>query len=98
MKANIELKSNELVVTGELNFSSVMKLWKKSLPLLRDINEISIDLAQVTHSNGAGLALLVEWLRYAKEQRKKINFKNMPDKLLSIARVSGIADLISVST
>ena len=58
------------------------------------MKEIRIDLSSVMHSNGAGLALLVEWMRYANANQKKIHFKNIPENLLSIAKVSGIAELI----
>lgn len=94
MTANVEFSQNALHVSGELNFATVMKLWNKSLAWLRNAKEISIDLAAVTHSNGAGLALLVEWMRYASANQKKISFKNIPENLLSIAKVSGISDLI----
>jgi len=86
------------VLLGDLSFTTV--------PALRgalDINSadrprISIDLAGVTRSDSAGLALLVEWLRESDRLGKTITFLNMPVQMQSIARVCGLEAILPADT
>ncbi len=94
-QASITVENNHLMISGELNFSTVTGLWNASLALLPQQNELHFDFSKVTSSNSAGLALLIEWLKYAKQKNKVINFKNIPPQLLSIAKVSGIEERVS---
>jgi len=53
-----------------------------------------IDLAAVTHSNSAGLALLIEWLAEAQRTGRNIRFENIPDSLRQISTVCQVDSLI----
>ena len=88
--ATILDENNQLTVSGVLNLATVMTVWKQSLLLLVQYSHVNIDLSKVTASNSAGLALLVEWLRYGKQENKTITFSGMPPQLQSIAKVVGI--------
>lgn len=88
-------EKNRLIISGDLNFKTIVLLWKQSLPYLENISHIDIDLSQVTNSNSAGLALLLEWLKYGKREKKTITFNGIPSQLHSIAEVAGIAGLFS---
>lgn len=90
LSAKITEKEGCLVVSGNLNFSSVVPLLQLSLPLFEKKNALHFDFAKVTFANSAGLALLLEWKRYAIKHAKPISFKNLPQQLLSIAVVAGI--------
>jgi len=92
--SNITYKNNCLALSGPLDFDTVMDLWRSSLPLLAERSELTFDLSSVSNSNSAGLALLLEWVKYAKNSNKRIHFKNIPSQLLSIAAVSGIDKII----
>ncbi len=94
MPANILNQNGRLIISGDLNFSTVTTLWKQSLPLLSAVEEINFDLSQVKSSNSAGLALLLEWLKYAKRVKKTIRFSEIPNQLKSILSAGGIEDLI----
>jgi phospholipid transport system transporter-binding protein len=82
------------VVSGHLNFSTVVHIWNISLSLLVTKSFLRFDLSKVVSANSAGLALLLEWLRYAKERKKSISFENIPSQLLSIAVVAGIDKIL----
>ncbi len=84
-------EKGQLIVSGELNFATIVGLWKQSLPLLTNRSPIDIDLSQVTLSNSAGIALLIEWLKYAKQNNKAITFHGISAQLQSIAAVAGVA-------
>jgi phospholipid transport system transporter-binding protein len=92
--ANIQQENNFFAVSGELNFITVVKLWKQSLPLLSQSSALDFDFGQVSASNSAGVALLLEWLKYAKQQQKSVSFKNIPKHLHSIIAVSGVSEIL----
>jgi phospholipid transport system transporter-binding protein len=77
-----------LEIHGDLSFESVPGLWNDCRSRLADNSELEIDLSHVQRSDSAGLALLVEWLRQARQTGKTIRFLNIPAQMLAIARVS----------
>ena len=83
------------LVEGELNMVTVPALLQamdSQFPATG--NEVHIDLAGVTRSDSAGLALLVEWLRLAKTRNTRLQFHNLPSQLRDIARVSDLLPLL----
>jgi phospholipid transport system transporter-binding protein len=93
--AKIEYQQNTMKVVGELNFTTVVRLWNDSLPKLVTYPALHFDLAQVSASNSGGVALILEWIKYANQQNKAISFSNIPANLLSILSVSGVANLLN---
>ena len=53
-----------------------------------------IDLAGVTGSDSAGLALLIEWLSVAKAAGRALRYDNTPMQLQQLARLSEVDHLI----
>jgi len=49
-----------------------------------------VDLGEVTEMDSALLALLLAWLRESRERRREITFRNLPEALLTIARLYGV--------
>lgn len=95
MKARAYCEGNQCFVTGDLDFSTVEKLWKDSLPLLAQLSEIKFDLSKVSSANSAGITLLIEWVKYANREKKSISFKNIPTSIMSLATISGVDELFS---
>lgn len=89
-QATLELKNECFYVAGVLNFESVASLWNVSLPLLPSCSSLSFDFSSVTASNSAALALLLEWMKYAKLKKKMIRFSHLPTQLISIANAAGL--------
>ena len=93
--ANIAKQGNDFLISGCLDFQTVVDLWSQSLPLMENESALHFDLAQVTSSNSAGMALMLEWVRYAYENHRAIDFKNIPAQLHSIISVSGIEKVLN---
>lgn len=83
---------------GRLDFQTVPDLAKQARLLFGDGKTIAVDLSGVTHSNSAGLALLLEWVRTSRVEQRRFSFQNIPEKLLSIARVTEVDDFIVQGT
>lgn len=81
-------------VQGPMTFDSVTDLWNESLKLFENNAFLQIDLAQVTHTDSAGLALLVEWLREASRQGARIEFLNLPSQMLALAGAANLEKLL----
>ena len=69
--ASINYENGRLIVSGDLDFSTVMNVWNQSIALMSVPTELQFDLSNVISSNSAGLALLVEWIKYAKKTQIK---------------------------
>lgn len=84
-------------VGGELTFNTVNHLLNEAPTLFKQLNKLEINLSDVTRSDSAGLALLVDWMRYAKRSNKTITFHNVPSQMLAIANASGFDELLPIT-
>jgi len=71
-------------------YAAVRELLENSLDMIREVPEITVDLADVERSDSAGVALLVQWMREVRSQGKSITYLNIPSQMLAIARVSSL--------
>lgn len=94
--ASISLFNNQIVVSGNLNFETVVNLWNECLPLLQKIPDLHFDLSKVTAANSAALAFLLELQKTAAACKKNIFFHNVPATLLSIAAVAGVDKILKL--
>lgn len=88
--AELSQVDNNVRISGVLNFETVPVLMKKAEQLFGKLDKVSVDLAEVSDSNSAGLAMLVEMQRIIKMQKKSIDFKNLPEQITIIATAYGI--------
>ena len=79
-----------LYVSGVVSFDTVPRLSEQADHLFSRLERIDVDLSQVTRSDSAGLALMVEWMRQARLLQRPITYLNIPAQMLAIARVSGL--------
>ena len=77
-------------IVGDLTFSSIDKETLKSFAFLKSSNPITLDLSQVANTDSAGLALVIEWIKYASIHQIELKFKNIPEQLLTLAKLSGL--------
>jgi Predicted NTP binding protein (contains STAS domain) len=85
----IEQSPGHFTVEGNLTFASIDKETLKSFKFLKGIDTICIDLAKVGTTDSAGLALMIEWIKQSRMIRAQLRFKNIPDQLLALAKLSG---------
>ena len=57
----------------------------------------SVDLGEVGELDSSALALLLAWLREARRGGRDLAFTNLPQGLTTIARLYGVAELLSAS-
>jgi phospholipid transport system transporter-binding protein len=90
-KARIERQGEgSFLLCGELNFATVPALLRAGDSLFEGRESVTLDLKNVSRSDSAGLALLVEWTRQAREHGATLEFRNIAPQMLAIAQVSGL--------
>jgi len=82
--------SGVFAVVGDLTFSGIDRQTIKSFAFLESANPITLDLGQVASTDSAGLSLVIEWIKYARNHRIELKFKNIPEQLLTLAKLSGL--------
>lgn len=85
----IKENTGHFVIDGDLTFATIDKQTLKSFSFLKAAKEITIDLSRVSSTDSAGLALMIEWIKYSRQNRTQIAFKNIPEQLLNLAKLSG---------
>ena len=86
---SLTVHEGTIKVHGPLTFATVPRLFLESSSIINSTSEtITIDLQDVSRTDSAGLALLVEWLRAAGSRAR---FVNVPAQLRRLIDVSGLA-------
>ena len=97
MSASLESRATgQFAVVGELTFDSVPDLWQQAVKLFANSPDLQLDLSGVTRSDSSGVAMLVGWLREARERQREVSFINTPDQMTAIIRVSGLEQVLPI--
>jgi phospholipid transport system transporter-binding protein len=87
---DITLRQHVFYLSGVLSFANVMSVYSKSLAYFAHEDELNFDFSELKGGDSSGLALAIEWMKYAKKVNKKIKFLNMSNDLLAIAKAANI--------
>ena len=81
-------------IAGELGFRTAGAALARSRKLFRDHSVIELDLSGVRRADSAGLALLLEWVNWARHSAREIEFHHIPAQLVAIAEISEVDDML----
>lgn len=81
-------------VSGVLDAGTVTSILRASDAAFRETSDVVVDFSSVTESDSAGLALLIEWLRLARQANRRIRFEDVPEQIMALARISEVDDLL----
>ncbi len=90
--ASISAEGNLIKVQGVLNFETVPVLAKEAAKILKSMDEAKVNFSEVSDSNSAGLALILEMMRTMQNDKKRISFTDIPEQMLIVARAYGIGE------
>lgn len=91
----IENTENGFKILGLINFETVMQVYKQGIALLDRYKEVRLDFADVVHADSSAIALLLNWLRFAKKKQKTFVFVNLPSQLVEIANVCEVMPILN---
>lgn len=67
---------------------------QKLLTADTEVQPIVVDLAAVEHADSAGIAVLLDWLRQARQQGREMSVESPPVGLRSLVELYGIEELL----
>ena len=86
-----------LFIKGALTNETVMQHWEKIKPALSSCVYEFLDLKDVTQSDSASVALLLAIFRESMHVKCHIQFLNVPDQIIEIAKVNGVIHFLPMS-
>ncbi|GFM83444.1 anti-sigma factor antagonist [Pseudomonas cichorii] len=88
----------QLQLTGVLDYRSGPQLRKQGAALIKssDASNLILDCSGVVKSSSVGLALLLAFMRDAKDAGKSVSVQSLPEDMREIARVSGLSELLDI--
>ncbi|MGA7537188.1 MAG: STAS domain-containing protein [Steroidobacteraceae bacterium] len=85
-----------LAARGTLSFANARGARSEGLHALRTSSaaDLEVDCSGIAHSDSAGLAVLLDWMAVMKREGRPLCFANLPPGLLSLARISGVEEML----
>ncbi|WP_300370492.1 STAS domain-containing protein [Methyloprofundus sp.] len=93
---NIEILSparDHIIIKGDLTFSTINKAHTTALKLEQSAPSINIDLQQLGKIDSAGLALLIEWIKFAQASQTELRFTHIPAQLSALTKLCDISEI-----
>jgi phospholipid transport system transporter-binding protein len=96
VNVTLSADGSALLVTGSINFQNVVRLRDSGKQLLSQTSAsaLTVNLAELQHSDNAGLVLLISWLRDAQDIKKTLTFDYVPHYLQQMAQVFGLYSIL----
>jgi phospholipid transport system transporter-binding protein len=89
-----DLGEGHFALNGEMTFETAERILLAREEPFEQHTRIEVDLAGITRSDSAGLALLLEWITWANHTVREIRFLSMPERVLAIARTTEVEQLL----
>ena len=81
-----------LYVSGPVTLANVNSLLEEAKAHVASVR--AVDLGEVTELDSSLLALLLAWLREAKGRGSALSFTRLPQDLVTLAQLYGVAQLL----
>jgi len=83
-------------VRGPLTFATARRASEAGIRTFgaAPTGSLEVDLGGVTSSDSAGLAVLIEWLAWARKGGRDLRFAQLPETVRAIARISEVEALL----
>lgn len=88
------LGGGRFALRGVLGYGTARLALENGATLFGDTRVIKVDLSGVTAADSAGLALLIEWVSWARAQHRELRFFELPSQIRAIARICEVEDLL----
>lgn len=82
-----------MVVKGGLTIATVPTLFQAGLQHLSEA-DFQVDLSQVDSVDSSAVSMLLGWSRAAQRVKHGLQVKGLPEDLLSLAHLYGVAEML----
>lgn len=86
-------EGDRVFVSGPVTLANVADVLRQGCEELR-AGARTIDLGEVSELDSSLLAALFAWMREAKSNGAEVLFANLPEGLMTVARLYGVAELL----
>ncbi len=90
----IEVEDNVVRVVGRLTLETSSTLYAQGLPVKEGQKEAVVDFAKVSAVDSSAISLMLAWLRAAQARQLVLSFVNVPENLISLANLYGVAEIL----
>lgn len=84
-------------LVGELGIEVAAAVLRQGTACFRREPRVEVDLSGVVDADSAGLAVMIEWTRAARLERREIVFRAVPRRLADLARIGGVDSLLPLA-
>ncbi len=88
------LGGGRFAVRGAFGFSTVTAILERSRELFDEVAVIKVDFSKVSDADSAGLALLLEWVSWARAARREMRFFEIPSQIRAVAEISEVDGIL----
>src|SRR5579884_1716025 len=87
---------NHYAVSGPLTFATARSALAAGIEAFSSApaGALEVDFAGVGAADSAGLAVLVEWLAWARRSGRELRYSGVPEAIRAIARISEVDGLL----
>lgn len=89
-------EGDRLLLDGRLTMQNVPALYEAGLKHLEN-EDMLVDLSKVEAVDSAAVSMLLGWLRVAQRNGRSLKVTGLPDDLLSLANLYGVAEMLPVN-
>lgn len=89
-----DLGGGKFEISGDMSFETAEQILRASQKAFRQYEDVSVDMSAVEKADSAGLALLLEWMSWARQGIANIDFVEIPVSVLAIAHAAELGDII----
>lgn len=89
---------DHLHLSGSVIIATVNSLFNESLNTQAGSGNLVIDFGGVEKVDSSAVSLMLVWTRAAQRNKVNLRFTHVPDNLMSLATLYGVAELLALST
>lgn len=89
----ITLEGDRLMLSGRLVMSTVPALYEAGLQHLAGA-DLLVDFTKVEAVDSAAVSMVLAWSRAAQAKQRSLRVVNVPEDLLSLANLYGVAEML----
>jgi phospholipid transport system transporter-binding protein len=81
---------------GPFTFATARQARERGLAVLRAASSprVEIDCSGITSADSAGMAVLLDWLAFAKRSGRSLHFLSLPKPVLALAQISDVQEML----
>lgn len=95
---------DSLQVTGDVTIATVSALFNAGLKSQKNgstnsgMGDMVVDFSRLNKVDSSAVSLMLVWLREAQRNKVSLRFTHVPGNLMSLAKLYGVAELLTLST